>query len=311
MASHPCPNNRDRVIRKEAPRSGALVMMMDKIKPLYLWAGGKTKMYKHYSPYLPETIDTYVEPFFGGGAMLCCLLNAGYNPQKIVINDINKDIMGIYRAIKNDVDYFMIVMDRLSAEYLPLSKEDRKAYYYSIRHQHGWEGDGWDDTKRAAYLYFLMRTGFNGIWQINKNCNGKYGTPAGLLNQKDSVYDVNNVLLWHRLLQRTDISCGDWSTCTSSVMDDTNTFVFLDPPYRDCHADYDNPMDDKTHKEILWVVQHYKNAHCWYCNQDSGDDFFNEYNPLKWTYTYTAGRRKRTEDGFEAKKAVEILIKNK
>jgi DNA adenine methylase len=285
--------------------------MMMKMKPLYLWAGGKSKMWKHYEPYLPGTISTYVEPFFGGGAMLCGLINAGYNPEKIVINDINSDIINIYYAIKNDVDYFLILMNGFDAEYIPLNKEDRKDYYYKIRHQHGWDSDNWDATKRAAYLYFLMRTGFNGIWQINQNTNGKYGTPAGLLNQKDSVYDYNNVMLWHRLLQRADLLCEDWSTCTSSILDDTNTFVFLDPPYRNCYADYDNPMDDSVHKSMLSFVIGFKQASVWYCNQDSGDGFFDDYSPLKWEYTYTAGRRKRTENGFEAKKAVEILVRNK
>ena len=46
-------------------------------KPLFMWAGGKTRMIKRYttSGLLPEvsdlynTIDNYVEPFFGGGAM--------------------------------------------------------------------------------------------------------------------------------------------------------------------------------------------------------------------------------------------------
>ena len=43
-----------------------------------MWAGGKTRMIKRYtaSGLLPESsplyntsIDTYIEPFFGGGAM--------------------------------------------------------------------------------------------------------------------------------------------------------------------------------------------------------------------------------------------------
>ena len=47
-------------------------------------------------------------------------------------------------------------------------------------------------------------------------------------------------------------------------------------------------------------------------NRDMGDDFFEKRcgnNELvKFDVTYTAGRRKRTEQGFEAKKAREILM---
>ena len=40
-----------------------------KMKPLFMWAGGKTKMIKKYDEYLPETFSKYVEPFVGAGAM--------------------------------------------------------------------------------------------------------------------------------------------------------------------------------------------------------------------------------------------------
>ena len=58
------------------------------IKPLFMWAGGKSKMVKHYKNLLPMNFDTYIEPFFGGGAMLLTALQI--NPQaKLVINDVN------------------------------------------------------------------------------------------------------------------------------------------------------------------------------------------------------------------------------
>ena len=41
------------------------------VKPLFMWAGGKTSLIKEYESrkLLPETFDTYIEPFLGGGAM--------------------------------------------------------------------------------------------------------------------------------------------------------------------------------------------------------------------------------------------------
>ena len=43
------------------------------MKPLYIWAGGKRKLITQYlkNPGIPTTgFDTFVEPFFGGGAMM-------------------------------------------------------------------------------------------------------------------------------------------------------------------------------------------------------------------------------------------------
>lgn len=50
------------------------------------------------------------------------------------------------------------------------------------------------------------------------------------------------------------------------------------------------------------------------CDWDDGTDFFEariqNFQMIKFPITYTAGRRKKTDDGFEAKPATEILIFN-
>ena len=94
------------------------------MKPLFMWAGGKSKMLKHYQAHLPQTFNTYIEPFFGGGAMFIAAQSINPNA-KFVINDVNAEIIGIYQAIKTDCDKFIQKMDELSDEYLPLSKEDK------------------------------------------------------------------------------------------------------------------------------------------------------------------------------------------
>ena len=174
------------------------------MKPLFIWAGGKTKVLKHYAPFMPTAFETYYEPFFGGGAMFVHVMNT-YRPKNVVINDINSDVINIYKAIKTDLDEFQQRLDSLESQYLPLSKEDRKKFYFDTRHLHAWNYQEWSPTFEAATLYFLMKTGFNGIYQLNKNTNGRYGTPAGLLNQKDKVYDRDVLKWWHDALQNVTI----------------------------------------------------------------------------------------------------------
>lgn len=45
------------------------MFMSENIKPLYMYAGGKAKLIKHYKDVIPQPEKThkYVEPFFGGG----------------------------------------------------------------------------------------------------------------------------------------------------------------------------------------------------------------------------------------------------
>jgi DNA adenine methylase len=54
------------------------------------------------------------------------------------------------------------------------------------------------------------------------------------------------------------------------------------------------------------------NKNVWLCNRDAGDGFFDGCDAIlkKFPITYTAGRRKKTDDGYKAKKATEILLYN-
>jgi len=275
------------------------------MKPLFIWAGGKTKVLKHYAPFMPTALDTYYEPFFGGGAMFVYVMNT-YRPKNVVINDINSDVISIYKAIKTDLTEFQQRLDSLESQYLPLSKDDRKKFYFDLRHLHAWEYQEWSKTFEAATLYFLMKTGFNGIYQLNKNTNGRYGTPAGLLNQKDKVYDRDVLKWWNDALQSVEIKSGDWR---DSVTNDPNGFFFFDPPYRDSFADYGNGFGDDALTDLLDFADEQKKV--FVANRADDDWFENQSRSMQVHYfniTYTAGRRKKTDDGFTAKKAREILL---
>jgi DNA adenine methylase len=282
------------------------------MKPLFMWAGGKNKMLKKYAPHLPENFTRYIEPFFGGGAMFVWAYQK--NPEaSFVINDINPSIMGIYRAIRDDVTAFTARVDDLSSNYLPKEKAARKEYYYELRLEHAYEYEKWNATTEAATLYFLMKTGFNGIWQINKNTNNRFGTPSGLLNQKDKVYDIENVMEWHIALQKCVLLSGDFSGTLGSANSDA--FIFLDPPYRGSFTQYGVDFDDNLQREVVNYLNKAadRGAKVLMSNRDVGDGFFEELqgdnDMVYFDVTYTAGRRKKEEDGSHtAKKAREILM---
>jgi DNA adenine methylase len=263
-------------------------------------------MMRHYAPLMPSSVKSYSEPFFGGGAMLIKVMET-HSPSLVRINDINKDIMGIYRAIRDDCPNFMKSMDLHQQRYIPLSKEDRKKLFYEIRHEHAWDHQKWSPTEQAATLYFLMKTAFNGIWQVNRNTNGRFGTPSGLLNQRDAVYDRDNVLAWSHMMGSTTclITSEDWSSVPHG------DFTFMDPPYRDSFADYDEAFPDSELLRLIDALRCSKTT--WICNRDCGDGFFDGLGLEihRFPVTYTAGRRKKTENGYEAKKATEVLLINR
>jgi DNA adenine methylase len=284
------------------------------MKPLFMWAGGKARLIKKYESQsiLPDNFKTYIEPFVGAGAMFIWAYKK--NPDaNFVLNDSNKSIMAVYNAVKNDVNSFMERVDCLSDIYMPLDKEDRKQLYYKIRKEHAYDFNKWNATEEAATLYFLMKTGFNGIWQLNKNTNGRFGTPSGLLNHKERVYDKENVLKWHKALQSCKLMVGDFRNTICEVTQDS--YVFLDPPYRGSYTQYGVDFDDDLQKSVINFLNYLtaEGAFAMMSNRDTGDGFFELHQGnnkiIYFDVTYTAGRRKKNKDGtHSAKKAREILM---
>ena len=274
------------------------------MKPLYMWAGGKNKMIPKYilSPGIPLSgYDTFVEPFFGGGAMMIWVNENNPNIKRFVLNDIKEELVGIYVAIKTDVDNFIKKLDALSVLYMPLDKVDRKSFFYDLRTPYATNTHGLNKTDESATLYFLMKTAFNGIWQSTKRANGRFDTPFGLGNQKTVVYDKDNVLEWHQFLQKVDITCGDWKDSCKIV--EEKAFYFMDPPYRDSFTSYGEGFTDADHQTLIeyCVQKDLQGNIVFYCNRDdSQDGFFDAHkahlNDSYFDIKYTAGRRATEKD---------------
>jgi DNA adenine methylase len=286
-----------------------------------MWAGGKNKMIPKYqvTPGIPLSgYDTYAEPFFGGGAMMIHVYKNNPTVKNFVLNDINPEIIGLYHAIKNHVAEFIRVVDSYADPYLKMNKADRKAFYYDTRKHYATAYQGWGSTEESAVLYFLMKTAFNGIWQTTKESNGRFCTPSGLLNHKDSVYDKNNVMDWNRFLQRVTIHSGPWQQCVDELPG--RVFYFFDPPYRDSFTQYGTTFDDSAHVELIDFCKSadQDNHLVMYCNRMAGDnDTFYATNQghLSINYydiKYTAGRRATEEKDDKtvrtAKAAQEVLL---
>jgi len=275
---------------------------------LFMWAGGKTKLLSHYRPLLPDDVHSrrLYEPFAGGAALFNAL-----SENKIIdahLSDVNGEIIRLFKMVRDNPEYLITLMRDQEEKWLPLDKEGRKKLYYELRKEY-W---GLDEGEEAtAALYFLMKTGFNGIWQTCKASKGRYGTPVGLANQKTAVFDADTVRNWSAKLSNTDLAC-----CGYEQVDVTpEAFVFCDPPYRDSFTSYGTDFgDDQQVKLIEWCRTAHKTAGAtvWLSNRDAGDGFFEDHAPEatihRFPVTYTAGRRKKTEDGFEAKPATEVLL---
>ena len=199
-------------------------------KPFIKWVGGKTQLLDDIKKSLPKDLDkrgslTYVEPFVGGGAVLFWILQEYPNITKAVINDINAELICTYRVIKNDVDSLIAELNRLQAEYLPLSPEERKDYYLAQRALFNTKNT--TDVQTAALFIFLNRTCFNGLYRVNSK--GEFNVPHGKYSNP-RICDEATLKADSVLLQKVEILCGDFAQTGEYA--GQNVLYYFDPPYR-------------------------------------------------------------------------------
>jgi len=274
-----------------------------------MWAGGKTKLLKHYQGKMPsyEGFAAYIEPFFGGGAVFCDVVNSK-QIENFVINDINSELIAIYQAIKDAPDEFITHCCALADEWNTKSPDLRKTWYYELRQQF-WEMTPGELTT-AATLYVLMKTSFNGVWQPNVGNGGKFGTAVGLTGKAVKI-DADLIRAWSAKLQNTAITAKDYRDIEIPA---APSLIFCDPPFRNSATSYGQDFEDRAQKELVdWILAMAAKGHTVIlANRDCGDGFFDELlgegtTVHSFDVKYTVGRKKKVADEYEAKEAVEFI----
>lgn len=204
------------------------------MKPFIKIPGGKSKLLPSIINNLPKTFDslqwTYIEPFTGGGAVVLALLEK-YNKSinKIIINDLNKNIHNLWLNILNNPTDLM--------EQLTILDDDGEAYYYNREQLNkllDLEDNYLYSLQKASLFLYNNKHCFNGLIRTNKQ--GKYNTPKGnyynvKLYNKDNILAIyNNFKTKYVRITNKDFQ----QTCEeliSSKFYTKNTLVYLDPPY--------------------------------------------------------------------------------
>jgi len=145
-------------------------MIRKSAKPFLKWAGGKTQLISEIERNLPNsTIDTYVEPFVGSGAVLFWVLGEFSQLERAVVNDINEDLINTYKTIQSTPKELISILEILQNEYHSLENLDnkKKEYYYQKREL--FNNRKQNKTEHSALFIFLNRTCFNGLYRSAKH----------------------------------------------------------------------------------------------------------------------------------------------
>ncbi len=203
-----------------------------KLKPFIKWAGGKSALLEDIRNFYPselgKSINKYCEPFVGGGAVLFDVLS-NYHLDEIYISDVNKELLNVYKTIKNNVEELIKVLDKFQNEYTPLDDEKRKVYYYDRRDEFNLYivGETTNKVYGSALFIFLNRTCFNGLYWVNSK--GLYNVPIGVY-KNPKILDKKNLINISKKLKKVKIVCAKYHKSFDFI--DENTLVYFDPPYR-------------------------------------------------------------------------------
>ena len=116
------------------------------VMPVLKWAGGKRQLLDTFQPLLPSKITSYCEPFLGGGALLFHL-----QPQRAIINDINEDLIRVYRVIRDDVEALIAALENhanTAEHFYTVRSWDREPEFYNSL----------SDIEKAARTIYLNKT---------------------------------------------------------------------------------------------------------------------------------------------------------
>ncbi len=205
-----------------------------KLKPFLKWAGGKTQLLNYIISSIPEKIReaeyfNYVEPFAGSCAVMFKVAGLFFNKlNKIVLNDINENLVNVYKVIKENPLHLIKRLELLKKEYYSLDENNRTKYYYSKRDEYNNTTPAEDDIKKASLLILLNKLCYNGLYR--ENSKGEFNVPYGKY-KNPRIFDEDTVLADSEVLKKVDILNLDYQK-TINYLDDAVTLYYLDPPYK-------------------------------------------------------------------------------
>lgn len=200
------------------------------------WSGSKRTLAPQLLKYFPKEIDTYYEPFVGGGSVLRALLNdTSIKVKRYICVDNDVNLISLWNAIKERP---CDVADRYEHLWQDFNKTKdisyRKQYFESVRKR-------LNETHDPLDFMFIMRTCVNGLPRYNKN--GEFNTSCHFTRNGIEPHKLRKIIFdWSQQLNEKNVEfrCDTYL----NVHPTENDFCYLDPPYANTHGMYQGGFDN-------------------------------------------------------------------
>lgn len=181
-------------------------------QPILKWPGGKRALLPYLLPMIPDTINTYYEPFVGGGAVFFAC-----QPESALLSDQSEELINCYIQVRDNVENLLTAL---------LSMKNTEKEYYRIRSM-----TPYDPIDRASRLIYLMTLSFNGLYRVN--LRGQFNVPYGHKTDLPTI-EPGRLRAVSAVLSGSRLICSDFEVALQHA--GPGDFVYLDPPYTVAHG---------------------------------------------------------------------------
>ncbi|TSC58026.1 MAG: DNA adenine methylase [Parcubacteria group bacterium Greene0416_79] len=235
-----------------------------KRSPLF-YVGDKYKLMNQLVNFFPKEVNTFFEPFVGGGTVF---LNI--TAKKYFLNDVNKHLVAIHslliKSAKNP-DTFFRAVEKITQKYglsksykediVPSSlKEQWKKTYFARFNKEGYEKlrvcVNNEKENDPLILYILLIYGFNRMLRFNGG--GKFNLPVGNVDFNKNVVSALNAYFEFVGDKRIELTAKDFRSFFSNKIFSRNDFVYLDPPYLIASSEYNKLWDRTAESDLLKLI---------------------------------------------------------
>ncbi len=209
------------------------------------WWGGKHYLAKQIVELMPEH-PHYVEPYFGGGAVMLAKDPSGVSE---VVNDINRELTNFWRVLQDGHTFAQFARIIDAVPFSQVEWEEAGARQRPVKVP---------DVQAAAAFFIRCRQsragGFKDFATLTRNRTRRR------MNEQASAWlnCVEGLPAVHTRLKRVVILNQD-ALEVIRKQDGGNTLFYLDPPYapetRASTGNYEHDMTEDDHRKLLSVIK--------------------------------------------------------
>lgn len=243
------------------------------------WVGGKRALRKEIIKRFPlETPRRYIEVFGGAGWVL--FGKDEISGQLEVFNDINSDLINLYRCIKYHPSELQRQLDGIVHSH---------EFFWDLKSQLSVRG--LTDIQRAARYFCVIKSSFSNKQEVFA------GKPVQINATVDRFPEIAE------RLKRVVIENRSYEDIIK-IYDRPNAFFFLDPPYFNAEKYYKQPFDREDHENLKSLLDNIKGKFLLTYNDD---EFIRE---LYTDYNIGSIDRQNNMSLAENSRYKEVIIRN-